>query len=56
MLKKIKIYGSILIILIIALVIIKKLTSDEVGDVSLGMFTLKAVSYTHLTLPTIYSV
>ncbi len=56
MLKKIKIYGSILIILIIALVIIKKLTSDEVGDVSLGMFTLKDIKLNTMVDPVVTGV
>ena len=56
MLKKIKIYGSILIILIIALVIIKKLTSDEVGDVSLGMFTLKDIKLNTMVDPIVTGV
>jgi CreA protein len=56
MLKKIKIYGSILIILIIALVIIKKLTSDEVGDVSLGMFTLKDIKLNTMVDPLVTGV
>lgn len=43
MLKKIKIYGSLILILIVALVIYKGFSKDEVGDISLGMFTLKDI-------------
>lgn len=43
MLKKIKIYGSIFILLVITLFIYNRFSKDEVGDISLGMFTLKDI-------------
>ena len=43
MLKKIKIYGSLILLLVVALVIYKGFSKDEVGNVSLGMFTLKDI-------------
>lgn len=56
MLKKIKIYGSILIILVIAFFIINSLSKDEVGDVSLGMFTLKDIKLNTLVDPVVSGV
>ncbi|ALO36569.1 catabolite regulation protein CreA [Colwellia sp. MT41] len=51
MLKKIKIYGSIFILLVITLFIINSLSKDEVGDISLGMFTLKDIKINTLIDP-----
>ncbi|WP_019026910.1 CreA family protein [Colwellia piezophila] len=48
MLKKIKIYGSIFILLVITFFIINSLSKDEVGDVSLGFFTLKDIKVSSL--------
>jgi CreA protein len=48
MLKKIKIYGSILILLMIAFFIFKSLSKNEVGDISLGFFTLKDIKVSSL--------
>lgn len=56
MLKKIKIYGSILLLLVIAFFIFNSLTKDEVGDVSLGMFTLKDIKLNTLADPLIPGV
>ena len=53
MLKKIKIYGSTFIILVIAFFIFNSLSKDEVGDVSLGMFTLKDIKLNTLIDPII---
>jgi len=56
MLKKIKIYGSIFIILVVAFFIINSLSKDEVGDVSLGMFTLKDIKLNTLVDPLVPGV
>ena len=48
MLKKIKIYGSIFILLVIAFFIFKSLSRNEVGDISLGFFTLKDIKVSSL--------
>ena len=48
MLKKIKTYGSIFLLLVIALLIFKSLSKNEVGDVSLGFFTLKDIKVSSL--------
>jgi len=56
MLKKIKIYASIFLLLVIALFIINSLTKDEVGDVSLGMFTLKDIKLNTLVDPLVPGV
>jgi len=56
MLKKIKIYGAIFITLIIAFLVINSLTKDEVGDVSLGMFTLKDIKLNTLVDPLVPGV
>jgi CreA protein len=48
MLKKIKMYGSILILLMIAFFIFKSLSKNEVGDISLGFFTLKDIKVSSL--------
>lgn len=56
MLKKIKIYGSIFILLVIALFIFKSLSKNEVGDISLGMFTLKDIKLNTMVDPMISGV
>lgn len=56
MLKKIKIYGSIFILLVITFFIFNSLTKDEVGDVSLGMFTLKDIKLNTLVDPQVPGV
>jgi CreA protein len=56
MLKKIKIYGSILILLVIAFFIFKGYSKDEVGNVSLGLFTTKDIKIEKLTDPEISGV
>jgi CreA protein len=56
MLKKVKIYGSIILLLIITLFILNRIYSDEVGDVSLGMFTLKDIKLNTLVDPLIPGV
>jgi len=56
MLKKIKIYGSIFILLVITFFIINSLSKDEVGDVSLGMFTLKDIKLNTLVDPLVPGV
>jgi len=56
MLKKIKIYGAIIILLVIAIFIIKSLSKDDVGDVSLGMFTLKDIKLNTMVDPVVTGV
>jgi len=56
MLKKIKIYCSIFLLLVIAFFIFNSLSKDEVGDVSLGMFTLKDIKLNSLVDPTVPGV
>tara|TARA_B110000014_G_scaffold243637_1_gene214145 strand:- start:1720 stop:2208 length:489 start_codon:yes stop_codon:yes gene_type:complete len=56
MLKKVKIYGSIILLLIITLFILNRIYSDEVGDVSLGMFTLKDIKLNTLVDPLVPGV
>lgn len=56
MLKKIKIYGSILILLVIALFIYSKFSGDEVGKVSLGIFTTKDIKIEKLTDPDVSGI
>jgi CreA protein len=56
MLKKIKIYGSIILLLIITFFILNRIYSDEVGDVSLGMFTLKDIKLNTLVDPLVPGV
>jgi len=56
MLKKIKIYGAIFILLVIAFFIINSLSKNEVGDVSLGMFTLKDIKLNTLVDPLVPGV
>jgi CreA protein len=56
MLKKIKIYGSIILLLVITFFILNRIYSDEVGDVSLGMFTLKDIKLNTLVDPLVPGV
>jgi CreA protein len=56
MLKKIKIYGSIFILLVIAFFVFNSLTRNDVGDVSLGMFTLKDIKLNTLVDPLVPGV
>jgi len=56
MLKKIKIYGSILLLLVSAFFIFNSMSKDEVGDVSLGMFTLKDIKLNTLVDPIVPGV
>ena len=56
MLKKVKIYGSIILLLIITLFILNRIYNDEVGDVSLGMFTLKDIKLNTLVDPLVPGV
>ncbi|MCP5076498.1 MAG: CreA family protein [Psychromonas sp.] len=56
MLKKIKIYGSILILLVIAFFIFNSYSKDEVGNVSLGMFTTKDIKIEKLSDPVVSGV
>jgi CreA protein len=55
-LKKIKIYGSIILLLVITFFILNRIYSDEVGDVSLGMFTLKDIKLNTLVDPLVPGV
>jgi len=56
MLKKIKIYASLLILLVIAFFIFKGYSKDEVGNVSLGMFTTKDIKIEKLSDPEVSGV
>ncbi|TYK65562.1 CreA family protein [Colwellia echini] len=56
MLKKIKIYGAIIILLVITYFIYSSLTNEEVGDVSLGFFTLKDIKLNTLVDPLVPGV
>lgn len=56
MLKKIKLFAAIALVLVIALFILKSCSDDEVGDVSLGMFTLKDIKLNILKDPIVTGV
>ncbi|WP_022942924.1 CreA family protein [Psychromonas hadalis] len=56
MLKKIKIYGSLFILLVIAFFVFKGYSKDEVGNVSLGLFTTKDIKIEKLTDPEVTGV
>lgn len=56
MLKKIKIYASLLLLLVIAFFIFNSYSKDEVGNVSLGLFTTKDIKIEKLTDPKISGV
>ncbi|MBU2870002.1 CreA family protein [Colwellia sp. E2M01] len=56
MLKKLKIYASIFICLVIAFFAYNAFYNDEVGDVSLGMFTLKDIKLNTLVDPVVTGV
>lgn len=56
MLKKIKIYGSLFILLVIAFFVFKGYSKDEVGNVSLGMFTTKDIKIEKLSDPQVSGV
>jgi CreA protein len=56
MLKKIKIYGAILILLVIAFFIFNGYSKNEVGNVSLGMFTTKDIEIQKLSDPEVTGV
>ncbi|WP_057830810.1 CreA family protein [Colwellia sp. TT2012] len=56
MLKKIKIYGAILILLVITFFIINRLSNDDVGNISLGMFTLKDIKLNTMIDPVVTGV
>lgn len=56
MLKKIKLFFIIAFVLILSFFILKGCSNDEVGDVSLGMFTMKDIKIEKLTDPTVTGV
>lgn len=56
MLKKIKIYGAIFILLVIAFFIFNSYSKDEVGNVSLGIFTTKDIKIEKLGDPEVTGV
>ena len=56
MLKKLKIYASLLILLVIAFFIFKGYSKDEVGTVSLGLFTTKDIKIEKLTDPKVTGI
>ncbi|PKG38597.1 CreA family protein [Psychromonas sp. Urea-02u-13] len=56
MLKKIKIYGAIFIILVIAFFIFNSYSKNEVGNVSLGLFTTKDIKIQKLSDPEVTGV
>jgi len=56
MLTKIKIYASILILLVVAFFIFNSYSEDEVGNVSLGLFTTKDIKIEKLSDPAISGV
>lgn len=56
MLKKIKIYASILLLIVIVFFIFKGYSKDEVGNVSLGLFTTKDIKIEKLTDPEVTGV
>ena len=56
MLKKLKIYALLLILLVIAFFIFKGYSKDEVGTVSLGLFTTKDIKIEKLTDPKVTGI
>lgn len=56
MLKKLKIVGIILLILIISFFVLKGCSDDEVGDVSLGLFTTQDIKLNMLKDPIVTGV
>ncbi|MEI6897159.1 MAG: CreA family protein [Psychromonas sp.] len=56
MLKKIKIYASVVLFLVVAFFIFKSYSEDEVGDISLGIFTTQDIKLNILKDPIISGV
>ena len=56
MLKKIKWFFIILVVLVIGFLILKAFSRDEVGDVSLGLFTTKDIKIEKLSDPKVPGV
>ena len=56
MLKKIKLFAAIALLLVIAFFILRSCTQDEVGDVSLGMFTMQDIKINTLVDPIVTGV
>lgn len=56
MLKKIKLFAAIALVLVIGLFVLKSCSDDEVGDVSLGLFTLKDIKLNILKDPIVTGV
>ncbi|WP_354623426.1 CreA family protein [Psychromonas sp. MME2] len=56
MLKKIKLFAAIALLLVISFFILKSCTQDEVGDVSLGMFTMQDIKINTLVDPIVTGV
>lgn len=54
--KKIKLLAAFIIILIISFAVLKSCSEDEVGDVSLGMFTTKDIKLNTLVDPIVTGV
>ena len=56
MIKKIKLYGSMIVVLVIAFFILRSCSNDEVGKVSLGLFTTKDIKIEQLSDPLVPGV
>lgn len=56
MIKKIKLFGLLAIILAVALLVLKSCTNDDVGDVSLGFFTMQDIKLNILIDPIVTGV
>lgn len=56
MIKKIKLFSLLAIILVMALFVLKSCTNDDVGDVSLGFFTMQDIKLNILKDPIVTGV
>jgi len=54
--KKIKLFAALIVILITSFVVLKSCSQDEVGDVSLGVFTTKDIKLNTLIDPIVTGV
>lgn len=56
MIKKIKLYSLLAVILVVALFVLNSCTNDDVGDVSLGFFTMQDIKLNILKDPIVTGV
>lgn len=56
MIKKIKLFSLLVVILIAALFVLKSCTNDDVGDISLGFFTMQDIKLNILKDPIVTGV